>query len=64
MVSRKVFYQMHRRLIEIFNLPNVPFAGRSTLVAGDFHQLPPIRKMPVYASSLDADHPESYIGND
>ena len=64
MVSKKVFYQMHRRLIEIFNLLNLPFAGRSILVARDFHQLPPVRAMPVYASSLDEDHPEGYIEND
>ena len=32
MVSKKVFYQMHRRLLEIFNLLNLLFAGRSILV--------------------------------
>ena len=42
----------------------VLFAGRSILVSLDFHQLPGVRGMPVYASSLDADHPESYIAND
>ena len=64
MVSKKVFYQIHRRIIEIFNLTNLPFAGRSILVVGDFHQLPPVCAMPVYASSLDEDHPENYIAND
>ena len=34
------------------------------LVVEDFHQPPPVRAMPVYASSLDADHPESYVAND
>ena len=62
--SKKVFYQMHCRLIEIFNLQNLPFAGRSILVVGDFHQLLPVHAMPVYASSLDEDHPEGYIAND
>ena len=64
MVSKKVFYQMHCLLIEIFDLPNLPFAGRSILVVGDFDQLPPVRAMPVYASSLDEDNPQSYIAND
>ena len=64
MVYKKVFYQIHRRLIEIFNLPNLPFAGRPKLVVGDFHQLSPVLSTPVYASSVDKDHPESYIAND
>ena len=54
---------MHHRLIEIFNLPNLQFAGRSILVGADFHQLLPARAKPVYVSSLDEDHPESYIAN-
>ena len=45
-------------------MPNLPCAGRSILVVGDFHQLPPVRAIPAYASSLDADHPESYMAND
>ena len=53
MVSKNVFYQLHRRLIEIFNFPNLLFTGRSILVVGDFHQLPPFCAIPVYASSLD-----------
>ena len=55
---------MNHRLKDIFNLPNLPFAGRSILAVGDFHQLHPIRAMLVYASSLDGDYPESYIAND
>ena len=35
-VFENIFYQMQYCLIEIFNLPNLPFAGRSVLVAGDF----------------------------
>ena len=50
---------MHRRLIEIFNLLNVTFDGRSILVVGDFHQLPPVCAMLLYASSLDEDHQKS-----
>ena len=64
MEFKEVFYQMHCCLIEIFNLPNLPFAGRSVLVVGDFHHLPPLPTMPVYVSSLDVDHPESYSAND
>ena len=71
MVSKKLFYQLHCYLIETLNLPNLPLAGRSVLLVGrsrllvvDFHQLPPVHPMPVYASSLDADQPESYIAND
>ena len=64
MVSKKVLYQMHRRLIETFNLTDLLFAGRSILVVGDFHQLPPVRVIPAYVSSLDEDYPGSYIAND
>ena len=64
MVSKKVLYQMHPRLIETFNLPDLLFAGRSILVVGDFHQLPPVRAIPAYVSSLDEDYPEIYIAND
>ena len=54
---------MHSSLIEIFHLPNLPFAGRSILVVEDFLQLHPVLAVPVYASSLNADHPESYIAD-
>ena len=61
MVSEKVFYQMH--CISYKFLLN-HLLVLSILVAGDFRQLPRVRAMLVYASSLDADHPESYIAND
>ena len=51
---------MHRRLIEIFNLLNVSFAGRSLLVVGNFHQFPPVCAMLIYATSLDEDHPKKF----
>ena len=60
MVSKKSFYQMHRRLTDCYNLPNLPFASRSTLVVGDIVQLPPARGVSVYASTIDQDYPESY----
>ena len=49
MVSKKVFYQIHQRLIEIFRLPDQPFAGKSILAVGDLYQLPPVNAKPVYA---------------
>ena len=58
---------MHRNLIEIFNLPNLSFAGGSILVLKsilDFLQLPPDFPIPVYASSRDADQTKSYIEDD
>ena len=51
----------------MFNLHNLPFAGRSTLLLKsilDFLQLLPVFAMPVYANSRDADHPKSYITDD
>ena len=53
MVSKKVFYQIHHCFIEIVNLSSLPFAGRPTLVVGDFHQLSRACAMAVNASSLD-----------
>ena len=63
MVSKKVFYQMQRCLIEIFNLPGFSFAGRSTFLVGNILQLPPVRIMLVNTSSIDADHPENYVAD-
>ena len=40
MVSKKLIYQIHQLLIEVFNIPNSLFAGKSVLVVGDLHQLP------------------------
>ena len=60
MVSKKLFYQIHQRLVEIFNVPNILSAGKSVLVVGDLYQLPPVNAMPVYASSNSAE-PKSYV---
>ena len=60
MVSKKVFYQIHQRLIEIFNIPNKSFAEKSMLVVGDLYQLPPVNARPICAASLDFEHPTSY----
>ena len=42
MVSKKLFYQIHQALIEIFNVPYILFAGKFVLVVGDLHQLPSV----------------------
>ena len=53
MVSKKVLYQIHQCLIEIFKLPDQPFAGKSILAVGDLYQLPPVNAKPVYAYTFD-----------
>ena len=63
MVSKKLFYQINQHLVEIFNLPNILFAGNSVLVVGDLYQLPPVNAMPVYASS-NSGEPESYVADE
>ena len=42
MVSKKLFYQIHQALNEIFNVPYILFAGKFVLVVRDFHQLPSV----------------------
>lgn len=51
MVSKKLFYRIYRRLVELFNVSNILFTGKSALVVGDFHQLPHVNAIPVYISS-------------
>ena len=49
MVSNKLFYQIHKRLNELFSPgQDVPFGGKSVLVCGDLCQLPPFRAKPVF----------------
>ena len=49
MASRKLFYQIHKRLNEIFSPgQDVPFGGKSVLVCGDLCQLPPVPAKPVF----------------
>ena len=51
MVSSVLFYQLHRRLNEIFGFSDeAAFAGIPALVCGDFYQLPPAGGVPVYLS--------------
>ena len=43
MVSFRSFYQIHKRLNEIFSPgKDIPFGGKSIVVCGDLHQLPPV----------------------
>ena len=50
---------MHQRLIEIFKV-QLPFAGKSVLVCGDFYQLPPVRASPVFHSCTGNFHALQY----
>ena len=63
MVSKHLLYQIHQRLVEIFNALNIIFAWKSVLVVGDSYQLPPVNAMPVYASS-NSGEPESYVADE
>ena len=52
MVSGMLLYQVNQRLNEIFGYSEqLPFAGLSVIVCGDFYQLPSVRSLPTYISS-------------
>ena len=52
MVSSMLLYQVNQRLNGIFGYSGqLPFAGMSVIVCGDFYQLPPVRGLPVYSST-------------
>ena len=62
--SSKLFYQIHKRLNEIFNLgQDVPFGRKSVLVCGDLYQLPPVRAKPVFTFN-DTKTMEGFISID
>ena len=63
MVSKKPFYQIHQRLVEIFNVTNILFAGNSVLVVEDLYQLLLVNAMLVYVSS-NSGKPESYVADE
>ena len=49
MIGKKRFYQIDHRLREAFpRAADVPFGGRSILLAGDLRQLPPVGDLPIY----------------
>lgn len=60
-VSKKLLYQVHQRLIKIFNLPNILFAGKSILVTGDLYKLQTLHEMPEYARNSDLGELTIYI---
>ena len=64
MVSKEVLYQIHQCLIEIFKLPDQPFAGKSILAVGDLYQLPPVNAKPVYAYTFDFTQSMDYLSID
>lgn len=50
-VYNALFYQVHRRLKEIFQChSNTLFPGLPVFICGDFCQLLPVRGLPVHAS--------------
>ena len=63
-VSKKVLYQIHQCLIEIFKLPDQPFAGKSILAIGDLYQLPPVNAKAVYAYTFDFTQTMGYLSTD
>ena len=64
MVSSKLFYQVHKRMNEIF-CPgqDFPFGGKSVLVCGDLYQLPPARAKPVFTFN-ETETMEGFISSD
>ena len=49
MVSSKLFYQVHKRMNEIFcPEQDTPFGGIYVLVCGVLYPLPPVRAKPVF----------------
>ena len=63
-VSSKLFYQVHKRMNEIF-CPgqDFPFGGKSVLVCGDLYQLPPARAKPVFTFN-ETETMEGFISSD
>ena len=58
-VSSMLFYQVHQRLNEIFEVSrDLPFAGSPVLVCGDLYQLPPVKGAPIYSST---DNTKGYL---
>ena len=55
MVSNLLLLYIHQRLVEVFGCTqDIPFAGISIIVFGDFYQLPPVQQRTIYAEYKDA----------
>ena len=53
MVSGKLFYQIHKRLNEIFSSgQDILFGGKSMVVCGDLYQLPQVNAKPVFTFNV------------
>ena len=64
MFSSQLFYQIHKRLNEIFSPgQDVPFGGKSVLVCGALCQLPPVPAKPVFTFN-DTETMEGFINMD
>ena len=49
MVSSKLFFQVHQRLLETFACPtDIPFVGKPVILCGDLYQLLPVCGEPVF----------------
>ena len=53
MVSGKLFYQIYKRLNEIFSPgQDIPFGRKSIVVCGDLYQPPPVNAKPVFTFNV------------
>ena len=48
MVSSELFYQVHSRLIEVFDCKTNMSFGTPIIVCGDLYQLPPVKGVSIY----------------
>ena len=63
-VSGKLFYQIHKRLNEIFSPgQDIPFGGKSIVVCGDLYQLPPVNAKPIFTFNVK-ETMEGFISTD
>ena len=53
MVSGKSFYQIRKRLNEMFSPgQDIPFGRKLMMVCGDLYQLPPVNVKPVFTFDI------------